>query len=749
MLKCLIKLLLINFIIFNFFISISKADILKEIEISGNERITNETIRMFVNVSLEQYLKKDDVNEILKNLYNTNFFKDIKISFENQVLSIYVIENPIIEKIVIKGIKAKRIKKIISENLTLKSRSSFNKSLLENDRNNIQNKLKELGYYFSKIDLLQEDLGNNKVSLTYIIELGKKSKIKKISFVGNKIFKDRKLRSVIISEEHKFWKFLSGKKYLNENTINFDKSLLKNFYLSKGYYDVSINSSFGKLINENQFELIFNIDAKNKFYFNDINLLLPIDFKDENFKDLKKLFTKIKGQPYSVNIVKNILDEIDIVTTDKEYHSITSTVDEELDGNKINLNFEIKETEKIFVEKINIFGNNVTRENVIRNQLIIDEGDPFNEILHAKSINKLKALNFFKKVNDEIKNGQSSNTKIINITVEEKPTGEISAGAGVGTSGGTVAFGVKENNYLGKGLSVEANAIIDEESIKGKFSVTNPNFQDSDKAVFFSLEAVEVDRIAGFGYKNDKVGFSIGTEFEYLNDLDFSISTSSFYEKIETDSTASAMQKKQEGNYWDTFLKFGFDFDKRNQIFQTSDGFRSRYNLDIPVISDNNTLTNSFDYKIYKELFDQNISSAAFMFRAANSITNEDIKLSERLFIPSRNLRGFERGKIGPKDGEDYIGGNYVSAINITTTVPQIFENAENVDFAFFLDAANVWGVDYDSSLETNSNIKSSIGVGLDWFTLVGPLNFSLAIPISKDTSDKTETFRFNLGTTF
>jgi outer membrane protein insertion porin family len=713
MFKSLFKILLINLIFFNFYIFTAKADILKKIQIKGNERITNETIKMFINVSIDQNINDNDINQILKNLYDTNFFEDISVFFDNQILLINVIENPIIEKIVITGIKADKIKKLISENLTLKSRSSFNKTFLENDRKNISQKLKDLGYYFSKIDFLKEDLGNNKILLTYNIDLGKKSKIKKISFIGNKIFKERKLRNIIVSEEHKFWKFISGKKYLNENSINLDKSLLKNFYLSKGYYNVSVNSSFAKLVDENQFELIFNIDANDRFYFDNINLSLPNDFKEDNFAELKKLFNEIKGQPYSINIVKSILDEIDIITTDKEFHSIASTVEEELVQNKINLNFEITETEKIFVEKINIFGNNVTRENVIRNQLVVDEGDPFNEILHAKSINNLKSLNFFRKVKDQIKEGQSPNTKIINITVEEKPTGEISAGAGVGTSGGTVAFGVKENNYLGKGLSVDANATVDEESIKGKFSVTNPNFQDSDKSVFLSLEAIEVDRSVDFGYKNNKVGFSIGTEFEYLNDLDLSISTSSFYEKIETDSSASAMQKKQEGNYWDTFLRLGFDFDKRNQIFQTSDGFRSGYNIDIPIISDNNTLSNSFNYKVYKELFEQNVSSASFMFKAANSLTNEDIKLSERLFIPSRNLRGFERGKIGPKDGGDYIGGNYVSAINFASTCTSNFEKSQNLDFLNFLDAANIWGVDYDSSLKGMSNIESSIGVGL------------------------------------
>ena len=197
MFKSLFKILLINLIFFNFYIFTAKADILKKIQIKGNERITNETIKMFINVSIDQNINDNDINQILKNLYNTNFFEDISIFFDNQILLINVIENPIIEKIVITGIKADKIKKLISENLTLKSRSSFNKTLLENDKKNISQKLKDLGYYFSKIDFLKEDLGNNKILLTYNIDLGKKSKIKKISFIGNKIFKERKLRNII------------------------------------------------------------------------------------------------------------------------------------------------------------------------------------------------------------------------------------------------------------------------------------------------------------------------------------------------------------------------------------------------------------------------------------------------------------------------------------------------------------------------------------------------------------------------
>ena len=207
--------------------------------------------------------------------------------------------------------------------------------------------------------------------------------------------------------------------------------------------------------------------------------------------------------------------------------------------------------------------------------------------------------------------------------------------------------------------------------------------------------------------------------------------------------------QKQEGNYWDSFVNFKFDYDKRNQKFQTSDGFRSVYFLNVPVVSDTNTLKNTYDYKYFTELYDENITTLSFFLGSANSINNKDIKLSERLNIPSNKLRGFEYGKVGPKDGQDYIGGNYVSAFNISSTLPKFFENAQNVDFLAFIDAANVWGVDYDSSIDDSNKIRSSYGVGVDWFTVVGPLSFSFSQTITKASTDQTESFRFDLGTTF
>ena len=733
-----------------FFIALeAKSEILKDINIEGNQRIPDETIIMFGNVNIQDNLNLNEIDKILKNIYNSNFFEDVQVTLENNILNIYVKEKPIIQNVEYEGIKSKTILAEIKSNRILKPKSSFDKNLLQKDRINILKTLKNIGYFFPSVENLVEDTGNKNLNLIYKIDLGSKSKIKKISFVGNKVYKDKKLKNIIISEEYKFWKFISGRKFLNENLIDLDKRLLKNFYLNKGYYNAKVNSSFAKLVNDNQFELIYNINANEKYYFDNINLELAIDYDENNFSDLKSSLKKLKGKPYSINNISKIIKTIENIVLQEQFESIKVIPLENLVDNKINLTFKVEESEKFFVKKINIFGNNITQENVIRNQFEIDEGDPFNEILYNKTLNNIKSLGFFKEAGGEIQDIEGDNAKIINISVEEKATGEISLGAGAGTDGATIAFGVKENNFLGKGVSLTAGATLTEETIKGKFSVKNPNYKNTDKSIYVNFEALEIDRSTEFGYKTNKTGFSFGTDFEVLNDFDFGLGLSNFYEKITTDSSASALQKTQEGNYWDSFLKLDFDNDKRNQKFQTSDGYRSFYSIDIPLVSDTNTLVNSYQYNYYNELFEDNITNASIYLQSANSITGDNIKLSERLYIPGRKLRGFEKGKVGPKDGEDYIGGNFVTTANLSTTLPQILSNIQEVDFVMFLDAANIWGVDYDSSIDDDGSFRSSVGLGIDWMTPIGPLNFIFAHPITKENSDKTQTFRFNLGTTF
>ena len=745
----MLKLISQIFIIFFFFTISTWSEEFDNVLINGNERISDETILVFSELPSEQFLDENSINIILKKLYQSGFFKDVLVKIKNKNLIIEVIENPIIQTVFIEGIKRKKTEESIYEILSLKSRSSFNTVLSKQDENAILIFLKNKGYYFSTVVSSLQDLGDNKMNLFYNINLGKKAKISKISFIGDKKFKDNSLRNIIVSEEYKFWKFISGKKYLNENLVNLDKRLLNNFYKNKGFYNVIIESSFANYLGNDEFELIYNISSGKKYYFNDLVLKLPLDYEDINFNRLKLIFSDLKGESYSLNAIDKILNEIDKIVLNEEFEFLNSSVIENVEGDLINLTFDIDESEKFYVEKINIFGNNITQEDVIRNTFLVDEGDAFNELLQKRTINNLKSLNFFSSVKSKIIKGSSENQKIINITVDEKPTGEIMAGAGVGTGGSTVQFGVKENNFLGRGIEFGSDLSLSTESIKGLFSLNNPNYKGTNKSLNLSIESTVTDRLKNYGYKSNKTGFSVGSGFEYYDDLFLRAGISSFIEKLETDSTASASLKKQDGSYFDTFLNYSLNYDKRNQKFQPTDGFKSTFTQNVPLISENYTLTNSYNFKIYDEWLNENIALLSFYASTANSLSGKNVKLSDRLFIPSSKLRGFEFGKVGPKDGADFVGGNYITTFNASTTVPQLLSNYQNANFSLFFDAANIWGVDYSSTLSDASTIRSSIGLAVDFFTPIGPLNFSLSEPITKNKNDITESFRFNLGTTF
>ena len=735
-------------IIFFSISSISFSEIVKDIKVKGNERVSDKSIEMFSNINIGDNVDQEKLNQILKNIYDSNFFEDVKVDLKDNILTIFVEESSLVENVIIKGPKSKTLISDLEKILKVKSRTSYNEILFLEDKKNITEALKQKGYFFSKVDIMVEELSENRINLIYNVEIGDKAKIKKISFIGDKIFKDRKLRSVIVSEEYKFWKFISGKKFLNQNLINLDERLLKNFYLNKGFYNVKINSSFAKMMSETEFELIYNIVPNNRFFFNKISLDLPIGFDQTNFKDLNQLFKKLNGEKYSLFVIEKILKEIDKIILDEEYKTLETEVDENIFDNKIDLNFSIKEGKKFIVERINIYGNNITQENVIRNQLLIDEGDEFNSILASKSINNIQALNIFESVDSKIIDNES-NGKIIDITIEEKATGEIMAGAGFGTDGSTLSFALKENNYLGRGIKLVSELTVSEETIKGQFNVNNPNFRNSDKSINLNIQSLETDKLTDSGYKTNKTGFGFGTSFEYQDDVFIGLGQDSYYEKIETNSSASTRQRSQAGNYWDTFFNLNLNYDKRNQKYRTTDGFLSSYSVNLPIISENNSLTNAYIFTLYDELYEDNVTKFSFFAKAASSLTNDNIKLSERIYLPSSRLRGFVSGGVGPKDGNDFIGGNYATSVNIQTSIPQLLPNVQNMDVSMFLDAGNVWGVDYDSSLNDTNKIRSSIGIGIDWFTLIGPLSASFTHPISKVNTDKTETFKFNLGTTF
>ena len=739
--------ILLTLIITLLFATKSNSEIVKKVIIENNERITKDTILVFSDIKIGKDYTPNDLNLVIKDLFSTNFFSDISLNLNDGILTISVIENKVIQEIKINGIKKKELVDILKKQLMLKDKNPFVENFVLNDVERIKRILKNSGYYFSSVQDQIIENQNSTVDVIFNIELGEKAYIKSIEFTGDKYYKDRLLRNIIVSEENRFWKFITNRKFINPENIKLDKRLLKNYFLNKGHYNVLINDSTVELTENNNFKLQYNINAGPKFKILKSSLVLPDDYNEKDFIKIKNRLNNLEGKIYSINKLNKIAQEVDILTLRNDYEFINASFKEKIvSKNELELIFEIKEFEKRYLKKVNVYGNNITEERVIRDNLEVDEGDPFNELLLSKSINNLKSLNIFGNVEYEL-TSEDNDKKILNITVSEKPTGEIFASAGAGTQGSTVGFGVVENNFMGKNISLDTNIRINDETIKGAFSIVNPNWNYTDKALIASVESSVTDRLTDYGYETNKTGFSLGSAWEQYDDVIFSPKLRTFYEKLDTNQNASANYKKQEGEYFDTSFTYGLDLDKRNQRFQTTSGYRSKFNQSVPVLSEDTAFFNSYEFTTFNQISDM-VTRLSVQGSAINALGDEDVRVSKRLYIPAKKLRGFESGKIGPKDSGDFIGGNYTAVLNASTTLPEFGANLESIDFQLFLDAANVWGVDYDSSLD-KSELRSSIGLGVDWYTLVGPLNFSIAQPISKADTDKTETVRFNIGTTF
>ncbi len=463
---------------------------------------------------------------------------------------------------------------------------------------------------------------------------------------------------------------------------------------------------------------------------------------------MNKIYNKYIGEYYSPFKIKKLIDDLDDLIAKNNLQFVEHNVQEVIDGNSINIIFNVFEGEKKLVERINIIGNSVTNESVIRSELILDEGDPFSNLDLNKSISELKARNIFKDVKSKVSEGTKNNLKIIDIEVEERPTGEITAGAGIGTDGGLFAIGVKENNWLGTGKTIGFDLELDSESVTGTLNYVDPNYDFLGNEFYYSFSSETNDK-PDQGYENSLTAFSVGTSFEQYRDVNINLGLSASHDDLRTNSSASDSLKKQTGTYSDISGNYGISFDTRDRPFMPTSGSVITFGQSLPFYSDSSSIANIFTANKYKSINENVTGVAKFYLSTVNGLGSDDVRLSKRKSLSSRRLRGFERNKVGPVDNKDHIGGNYTAALNFEANLPNILPDDTNVDISTFLDFGNVWGVDYDSSIDDSNKIRSSTGIVANWMSPIGPMSFVLSQNITKASTDETQSFSFNLGTTF
>jgi outer membrane protein insertion porin family len=742
----LIRSIIIFFIILT---NVSFAEI-KKVNIVGNARVSSATIESLVDKKTSN-IDSIYINNLTKKIYDTDFFADVKISFNQEVLSITVVENPIVNFFYINGIKDSDLDQV-NKIINLKENSIFSSSKLKKDIEATREFLNASGYYQALIFPEVIKIDSNQINL--IINIDKKdiSKIRNIYFIGNKFFSNSQLMEVITSSEDGWWKFFSTSA-LSEQRIEYDKQLLKDFYKSKSFYDVQIESAFANVDKNNNFNLTFSINSGNKFKFGDYDLKFSgLTIKEADINEVKNISDKLlKNEFYSPLTINKLNKQVTDLLEAKRYGNFEINVqDAKAADNKINVIVQLNEGQKSLVNKINIRGNTITEEKVIRDNLIISEGDQLNSSKVKKSIDNVKSKQLFSKVDYKIEDSDKKNFKDLNLFVKEQPTGNISAGVGYGTNGGLFEASINERNFLGQGINLNFTGRLSSDVIRGELSYADPNYMNSNKELAASIFS-EVDDYKNSGYANKKVGTKFATKYEVYEDIFFRPNLGVQFDKLEITGSASTLLKSRQGDFLTTSLGYNFLYDQRDSKFNPTSGSIIYFDQNIATFfSDIPTVQTVVGVTFYRELFsDKFIGSAKAKLANVSAFDDKDVKLSDRIFASSSDLRGFEQRGVGPVDSGDHIGGNNLATLSLKSTFPNpIPENLRATTFLFF-DMGNVWGADYSSLISDSSKLRTSTGIALDLVSPIGPLSFTYSIPLSKASTDKEQNFLFNIGSSF
>ncbi|NBY89442.1 MAG: outer membrane protein assembly factor BamA, partial [Proteobacteria bacterium] len=427
---------------------------IKKVSVIGNVRVNTSTIESLVDKKIAN-VDSIYINNLTKKIYDTDFFSDVKISFNQDVLSINVVENPIVNFFYINGIKDTDLDQV-NKIITLKENSIFSSAKLKKDIEATKEFLNASGYYQASINPEVIKVDNNQVNLIINIDKKEISKIKNIYFIGNKFFSNSQLMDVITSSEDGWWKFFSTSA-LSEQRIEYDKQLLKEFYKSKSFYDVQIESAFASVDKNNNFTLTFSINSGKKYKFGDYDLKITgLSLKETDSNEIKNISNKLlKNEFYSPLIINKLSKQVTDFLESKRYGNFEINIQDSKAGeDKINVIVQLNEGQKSLINKINIQGNTITEEKVIRDNLILAEGDQINSSKIKKSIDNVKSKQLFSKVDYKIEDSDKKNFKDFNLFVKEQPTGNISAGVGYGTNGGLFEASVNERNFLGQGINL-------------------------------------------------------------------------------------------------------------------------------------------------------------------------------------------------------------------------------------------------------------------------------------------------------
>ena len=722
-----------------------------EIAISGNSRVSDSTISAYLPVRVGDAISEDSLDNAIDSLFATKLFNDVTINIEGTRISIAVVENPIVNRVNIEGNDVLDDERLLAE-LDIQPRRVFTRKVAVDATQKLLEIYRLSGRYAAEITPQVIRLDNNRVDLIFEVDEGPLIKVTSISFIGNETFSDFALRQVISSRQVRWWAFLSSVDKYDESRLDYDARLLRQFYLGRGYANIEIKRAQGGLLADRSgFALTFEIDEGTRYKLRDVSFTSQItDIDVSKFRDDIPLekgdWYNVKGLEQGLLNVTNSLGNLGYAFVD-----VRPQVTPDTDSNELDIEISIGEGRKNYIERIEVVNNSRTRDTVIRRELEVVEGDPYNQLKLDKSLRNIKNLGFFRTVDISTVRGSADDQTIAKINVEEQSTGDFSIGVGYSSlDKSTVSLGINERNFLGSGRGLKFSTSLSESRSDYRLGLTEPYFLDRDlrgSAEIFN------QKVENSTLTTKSTGVNLGAAFDaadgYYHRIGYELSSA---DSTQSSTTATSLTGEENKDLLRSALSYTIGRSTLDNRFDPTEGYL--YELDETVSGlggDVTFMKTSVRASYFKPL---NFNSFILGVRGRAGFVDglgEKVTQSARFYLGGRTVRGFDSSGIGPRDtgANSAVGGNYMYSATAEIVSSYGLSEDLGVRWTVFSDIGSVWDTDYPSGVTgaNDDSLRQSVGVGFLWDTAVGPLTFYWADAVSKTSHDQLKRFQFNIGT--
>ncbi len=732
--------------------SITSGDPIQEIRVEGGQRIEPETVRTYMAINPGDPFAASLIDQALKNLFATGLFADVSLRRESDALVVTVVENPIINKLAFEGNRRVDDETLQAET-QLRPRVVYTQSRVQADVKRILDLYRRSGRFAATVEPKIIRLDQNRVNLVFEINEGEVTEVRRIDFVGNKLFSDSDLRDEIVTTESAFYRFLTNTDTYDPDRLTVDKEMLRKFYLSEGYADFRVVSAVAELSPDQEaFFITFTLEEGERYKFGKIDIKTTL--KDLDPAVLRADVETEEGDWYDATLVDETVQKIaaHVGSLGYAFVDVRPRIDRDPENKILDLTYDIQEGPKVYVERIDISGNVRTQDHVIRREFRLAEGDAFSTEKLKRTEQRLKNLDFFESVDIQTVPSESPDKTTIKVKVQEKSTGQLTFGAGFSTSDGPLGnVGLRERNLLGKGYDLSVQLNVSGKRSTADISFTDPYFLDKELSAGFNLFHRRFD-VDVFDQINSGATLRMGYDItEYLrNTLSYTFS----YDQVnDVDGDASQAIQQEEGNLIRSIIGSDLIYDRRDSKFDPRDGYFVAVGTDLAGLGGDvyflrNTLGGGYFVTFFKDLT-IGLQSEVGYIRGIG----DDVRVTDAFSLGGANLRGFETRGVGPRDDEtdDPIGGKFRFEGTVGAAFPIGLPEEYQIRGRVFSDFGTLTGHDFGEldDVDDDASLRVSVGAGLTWVSPFGPLAVDLAYPIVRESYDKEEYFRFSVGTTF